>query len=233
MIIPRGKEVKIRVNNALLNTNVPLIIEDDITLNISSTFEPFFGGGAGGGGNSVLSQFAQFASARFGTDIGVGSKYLGFQVWKSTQPIDFSLSVGLYMETNALLDVVEPMKRLMKLPVPTEGLGGTLIPPGPNVITAIADAAENVNASTGGLFSSLSDFASSQEEGFSLVSVNVEKIIHFSKTVVKKAEPTFSIETDTNGYPIWGKIMLDFSTLFIATGIDIDLAMGSTQEGIS
>ena len=34
---------------------------------------------------------------------------------------------------------------------------------------------------------------------------------------MKRAEPTWSLETDSNGYPIWGKIALDINSLSTAT----------------
>ena len=37
---------------------------------------------------------------------------------------------------------------------------------------------------------------------------------YLESVVIEKAEPTFSAETDSEGFPIWGTIQLDISSLF-------------------
>jgi len=212
IVVPAGKKLLLHQGGEPIPEGVDCILEEDITLSLSSTFAPIVSGGL----PTLYKLLAQALNVFVGIDIPVGFKQLGYQLWQSTDPLSFSATIGFYMDTNAKKDVYIPSIELMKLPLPSEiqdsALGG-LKAPGPT------------------LFSLLEDFKGSDNDGMlarvlsskdrlgrkKTLSLQIGQIIYLSNIIVKKAEPTFSIETDSNGYPIWSKIRLDISSVNMAT----------------
>lgn len=197
MKIPKGKEIRISVGGTQILPEQQLIIESDITISLSSSFEPFLGGG-----NSKIIDVLG-AVSRDVTGVGFSGQFkqLGMQVWTGTDPVSISsITIGFYIDkTNpdAYEQVYLPMIELSKLPLPSEGKAGNLVAPGPSVLAA---------------FGSKSDKATTQ-----IIGVEIGNILNIRNAIIKKAEPTFSSETDENDYPIWGKISLDVISVYTAT----------------
>lgn len=97
------------------------------------------------------------------------------------------------MKTNAYTDVYLPATKLMKLPLPGEDRNGGLIFPGPTVLQALG--------------------LSSRSNTYSIKIGN----LFFYPVVFQKVEPTFSLETDINGYHIWIILKIDIKTIYTAT----------------
>ena len=195
MKVPKGKIVKFTGKYAGVYGNYPLVLEEDVTFNLNSSFEPLVGGG--------ISKLIALGGAVLKDTIGYGFsgqfKEFGFQLWTRTDPVGVSFTIGLYMRTNAYDDVVVPAKALMKLPLPMdegtfgdEGFG--LIAPGPPINAAIE--AKEMGVHIGGVYLPL--------------------------IIVKKVEPTVSKESDQNGHPIWVKLRIDIDTVWTATANVID-----------
>ena len=216
IIVPKGKILTIlKGGKTPIPKGANCILEEDITLSLSSTFAPLLSGGM----PNIAKLLAGVIGGVFDKDIPVGFKQFGYQIWQNTDPLSFSASIGFYMDTNAKIDVYDPMMELIALPLPTEiGNKGGLKAPGPTVFSLITQK---------GLQSTSADKEKTLDIGETKnkwdvskgdrLSLQIGKLIYLHNIIVKKAEPTVSIETDELGYPMWGKIMLDISTVEIAT----------------
>jgi len=199
VIVPRGKKVEISVDAAPLagTEGVELLLDEPLTLKFQSQFQDLISGGAPDAINVLGSVMRDVAGFGFSGQF----KQFGFQVWKKTEPLVASITIALNMKTNAYDDVVAPALALVKLPLPTEGeRAGNLIPPGPSVLEAFGD-----NSGSRGRRMTV-------RLGF----------VTLQNVIVDSAEPTFSKECDQNGYPIWGKVVLNIRTIFTATTQMVD-----------
>lgn len=207
----QGKQVTIILGKGKV---IKAVLDEDITLNISSTFEPFL----------PALPFSDFITKAgnlakglgFGKGFSGQSKHMGFQSWKKTDPIQFTAQLGFYATHNARTQVYDPIMELCKAALPTLGAGGIFQPPGPSFIETLKDkddkkitnkkqtvdkSKSSVNA-TGGSYS-----------------ISIGKILRLPKIIITKAEPTFSSEVTWSGgvlYPIWGRVSLDIKTIFSA-----------------
>lgn len=205
MKIPAGKKIIIRdkgqdiFEKAKLD-GVEMILDTEITIDLSSTFEELLSFNI----NKSLMVATSLVSSFTGFTVSSQFKEMGYRMWTKTEPIKFSCSVTFHMTYSGKKEVLEPMKVLMKLPLPTKaekGEGFGLNPPGPSILTALekGDSAEF-------------------EHSYSLRC----GAYYFKSIIVEKAQPTFSTETDDEGFPIWGTIQLDVCSLYTATTNDID-----------
>lgn len=207
MKIPAGKKVVIRdkginiFEKEGLSKDIEMILDSEITIDLSSTFDELLSFNI----NKSLMVATSLVSSFTGYTFSSQFKEMGYRMWTKTEPIKFSCSVTFNMTYSGEKEVLEPMKVLMKLPLPTSmnktGKGFGLKPPGPSILTALDKQDE-------------ADF----EHSYSLRCGPY----YFKSIVIEKAQPTFSAETDDNGFPIWGTIQLDVSSLYTATTNDID-----------
>jgi hypothetical protein len=113
---------------------------------------------------------------------------------------------------------MEPAKALMRIPLPTEGGGLGLTPPGPSVLEVFSE---------NGVSSGRETVAGKQ------LSMFIGNTIWMKKMIVTSVEPTFSAETDEDDYPIWCKLKIDISSIYTATSNMVDTYFGfdtSSQE---
>ena len=201
--VPIGKTIRINVNGKSV-TEVPMIIETDITFSLASGFEPIMGGGD----SKLLNIIGSFSKELFGKGGSGQFKQLGMRLWTKTEPINMSVTIGFYMDKtnpNAYEQVYKPTIQLAHLTLPEEGgLGGSLIAPGPTIWSSLS------GQKTG-------------EDG-KLISIEVGKVLRLESAIVMKAEPTFSSEVDEQGgYPIWSKVSLEFGSIQTATTMMLPL----------
>src|SRR5690606_826203 len=112
--IPEGKKVVLTrkrddgVLTRIPRNSIPMVLEENLALSISSRFSPSFGGFSGG-----LTQFinlgGQVASVLSGGRTGFGGafKQFGMQLWESTEPLKFNLSLGFHMGSTDLFSAKE------------------------------------------------------------------------------------------------------------------------------
>lgn len=199
LIVPAGKRVTIKSGENVVVSD--LLLEDAITINLSSNFSQLIDNEP----NALLTMIGGLSREVAGFGFSGQFKQAGLQIWTGTQPMNLSITVGLYTETDALTDVVQPAKALMRLPLPIEGRGSFgLTPPGPSILEALSE-----------------NTPSEPAEG-KFLSMRIGKLIHMTRMLVKTAEPTLSQEVDENGYPIWIKMKLDIVSIFTATGRMVD-----------
>jgi hypothetical protein len=205
--VPRGKKLSLIRDGASITGDIPLILEEDVTISLSSSFSPLFGGFSGNKAK-MIDQIGAFSGDVLGAEFAFSTKFkeFGFQIWDNTDPLSINVTVtfnlGIMGRWDALTEVYRPAIALASLPLPTVGGtvgGGTLEnlqPPGPPSTSLI-------EGDYGGKYKP--------------ISMQVGRILYVSQIIVKKAEPTFSAETDESGNPIWAKVNLDIQSVETAT----------------
>jgi hypothetical protein len=108
-----------------------------VSLNISSSFEPLVD--ASKYNSSWLGALSNLANSATGLSISTQFPQMGFKIWKSSEPLTFTLDLEFKMGNNpelnsGSLEVYEPAMNLSKLTLPTKhGKNGNwgLVAPGP------------------------------------------------------------------------------------------------------
>jgi hypothetical protein len=204
--IPRGRQIEILRDGESILPGFPLTIENDVTLSVSSSFNPLFSGGDPI--QKLITQIGKAIASVGGTGFGGTLKQMGIQVWESTDPLSLNLVMSFYLgmknQWDGLEEVKRPIFELMKLTLPSEGKGGTLIAPGPSPLDVFKGVNEKLNIKT------------------QTISLDLGGILYLPEIIVKEVQPTFGKEIDDNGYPVWGQVSVDIQTLFIATSDLLD-----------
>lgn len=205
--IPKGKYVILQVNGRdvmdddNISQGVKLKIDKEVTLGLSSSWTELFEAKGSALLDVVGSGIRDYTGGRVG--FSSQNKAFGFQYWTKSEPISFDMDFTFYAGStgayDAYTEVVYPMTKLSRLCLPSEGgTLGTLIAPGPSVLSLLDDTKiEN----TSGL----------------RINIIIGGIYRFYNVIVKKAQPTWNKEVDDRGYPISGTINLEINTVFNAT----------------
>lgn len=152
---------------------------------------------------------------------------MGYQIWKSTEPILLQFSLEFYYTYDAHIEVVKPINLLCRLPLPDVGKDkGNLVPLGPSVLEAIAGTKES-NMPPSGEAPAPSEIEEevTKKSANSYVNIRVGNMT-FMGCIIESAEPTFSKYVDEDNYPIYGKVVMRAMTMYTATKEDIDRIMG-------
>lgn len=219
--IPSHKLVKIYMADNTLVTSKPLILDDELSISVSSKFGELW--------QSSPNNFMNLLSSSFGLPNGQFTLQ-GVQIWQSTDPINISMTLDVLMDDDPYEDVIVPTKSLMALVLPEKSkmvLGNkesknnlklsTLIPPGPNLQGIVNSMKNN---------SKLASKASEFLENFSMGTRGVYKIIigyaTLNNVIITKCEPTYSKEmvySNSRGkfYPSSASLSVDISTMEMAT----------------
>lgn len=211
MKIPKGKIITIRANDRDIfddaGVKKPILtIDTEITINLQSEFDNLLGSGV----NKFLAAASNAIYAATGKSYSGQFKEMGYRFWSGTKPITFAFETTLNMKTSAKKDVFDPAKVLMKLPLPSESTsdqGFGLIAPGPSIISILSE--DRV------------EFGKSYSFRCG--------VFYLPQVLFEKAEPTWSSEVDEDGYPIWCKIQMEVSSLYVATTDMID-RFGASYE---
>jgi hypothetical protein len=128
-------------------------------------------------------------------------KQLYTQTWESTGPATISIGVTFDRKSNAKKDIMPVVQEFCKFPLPGEGPGGNLIPPGPSPIEGIGlDAIWGGSAGTKDTY----------------INFTIGKM-NFHRYIMTKAEPTFNKYSDDSEFPISVTIAFDFISMWAAT----------------
>lgn len=224
--IPSYKLVKIYMANNTLVTDKPLIMDDELSIKVSSKFGELW--------QSSPNNFMNLLSGSFGLPNGQFTLQ-GVQIWQSTDPINITLPIEIQMDSDSYEDVMKPVRTLMNLVLPTKDemiIGdetsnmnlklSTLIPPGPN-LQGILDSMKNSSK----LASKASQFLADFKMGAKGVYKVVTGYATFNNVIITSVDPTFSKEmswSDTKrGYfPCSATLSVEISTMEIATTDMID-----------
>ena len=199
--VPLGKRLRISVGGLPINAGTPMIIDNDVTISLSSTFSPLLGGG--GQLQKIATLITLIAREKFDLpELSLRHKAMGYHMWENTDPIMIpGLVISFYVDptnVHGKTQVYDPILELMKLPLPGESkdFPGVLLPPGASP-ASILGWKEGIVRTT--------------------ISIEIGNILRIDNALIKKAEPTFSNDCDSLGFPIWGKISLDIQSLETAT----------------
>ena len=200
MTLSKGSQVEINyyIGDKEEQTTITASLEEDVNLNLSSSFSQLVGDNASNIG-TVVGGFLN-AVGSFGGSTQF--KQMGYQIWQKTEPIGFSLTLGFYRKTNAKKDIAKSVQTLLKMPLPGERSNGMLIPPGPSILEALGLDKGKVKRSAIDL---------------KIGGLSVKDCIMIS------AEPTYSKYQDSSNYPIWVKVACSFKTMFTGTQKMLDL----------
>lgn len=207
-------------------TNVPMILDDDYSIKASSKFGQLWEASPNNLMN-LLANSANIPSGQFALQ--------GAQIWQSSEPLSFDISVNIYADTDSYNDVICSVKNLMCTCLPTmtsqssKGLAGateqlvqntlgvklqTLIPPGPNIQAIVKTMSANTkrgyqiqSATRGGA------------KGLYYAKIGTFRLYN---ALVLDVNPTFSKEVSfsnakQNYYPISASVQLTLSSFEIAT----------------
>ena len=213
MAIPSGSTVTISNHEGEYIASGTLL--EDYTISLSSEFGTL----VDSGGNDAFTVLGGTLKSLSGGSFGFSSQFkqMGFQIWKGTEPIQLQFSLEFHYEYNAQIEVVAPIGRLCKLPLPGDGLLGNLIPPGPSVLEAISGtSASNVPPSGEAPPPPDIDQASTRRSADTYVNIRVGNIL-FMGCIVKSVEPTFSHFVDEGNSPIYGRVAITAVTMYTAT----------------
>ena len=184
-------------NNPIEVDKYTYILAEDVSLSLESHFTKLVDGSA----PSMFKMMAGVTDKLFNFSVSGGYAQLGFQIWDSTEPLSFSFSVDLTMRTDARADVLDPMKALIKLPLPYDkGSIQGLVPPGPSLLTMLGQIGDKFEQSLtikmGGL--TLKD------------------------AILTSAQPTICRYVDNSDVPIYAKIQCTVQSSKTATKNLID-----------
>jgi hypothetical protein len=184
--IPKGQKCTIsRVGNN--GPTVTALLEEDVQLNLSSSFSPLVESDAG---------MAEKLLGVLGNLVGFSTKWkqFSYQTWTGTEPLSATVSVAFRMRANAKADVWDKVVTLLQFSLPSEGTGGNLIPPGPTIVEAFSgntNSGKRYTVNLGGL--------------------------NFPNVLITRCEPSFSKTRTKSGYPIYAKVSVTFQTVTSAT----------------
>lgn len=166
-------------------------------------------------------------------------------LWQSTTPLTISCKTTYNYRCNAFFDVFVPAIAWQSLLLPVADRAGNLIGPGPNMVDVIGTALQNLGGALAEADArdqvSISKKKLKKAKDEAEQKKLNEKINKYEKklkesqgkkyigntlfigpitlgaVLLVKAKPTFSKNTDTNGYPISAEIELEFITSGVAT----------------
>ena len=79
--IPLGKILRLNMRGVSVTGDIPIVLEEDITLSLSSNFSPLMGGGAA---NKLITILGSASKDIFGYGFSGIFKEMGFQMWTGT-----------------------------------------------------------------------------------------------------------------------------------------------------
>lgn len=209
---PKHKLVQIKYGDNTSVIDKDLIFDEDLSFKLSSSFGSLWDAH----GNNLMTMLSSLTKGKIPSGQFVMQ---GMQIWQSTDPLSFSLTLKLVTINNAKEDVFIPALTLAQLPLPmksknangvTNSMLATLIPAGPNILKILTE----------GHFESINDFLAKLNGGTDskgTYNVNVCGYLEFVSVIITSCNPTFSKYVDESGYPISADVELEFTTCQIAT----------------
>ena len=218
--IPAGSKVVITNHEGEYLAGGALL--EDYTISLNSEFGQLVDSGA----NDAFTVLGGALKSLSGNRFGFSSQFkqMGFQIWRGTQPIQLQFSLEFHYTYNAHAEVVVPIRRLCRLPLPGDGLAGNLIPPGPSVLEAISGTRASNTPPSGGAAEQQDpevDSAGTRSTADTYVNVRVGNML-FMGCIVTSAEPTFSKYVDESNSPIYGRVAMNIITMYSATKEALD-----------
>lgn len=228
--------------------DIRLYLEQALSFGVTAQYsQPFASALDGGGAISGLMR-----------TLGVMplTQFLTTEIWYGSSSIEFSLDFVIYAEENARSDVVDPIKQLMALVIPSVTKLGFLQTPGPylgkktnvsstTALNAAGDAIGSLASATAGAAMSTvtNGFASGVKkelagikksqatirEAFGTnnkISLVIGTFAFFSEVVITGVEVSPRVLWDSEGKPTYSQVRVGFKTYRTPVVSDIDKIFG-------
>ena len=167
------------------------------------------------------------------------SQSMTMQVWEGSEPLELSFEFEFLAESDPYIEVIKPIKDLLKLVMPTTGDFGLLKPPGPQIewINSAKDLLSGVSAMIG---AGVTKESFQEKIGGSLktavdgakgkISIFVGNFLAFDNVVIESVNQTYHSMFDDKGQPLRATVAITFKTFMVPTADDIELIFvpGST-----
>ncbi|NNK83724.1 MAG: hypothetical protein HKO92_11425 [Flavobacteriaceae bacterium] len=126
------------------------------------------------------------------------TQFASSQVWSGSSPIEITLPLEFYAESNPKTEVISPIVELAKMALPRKsGEGGQFIPPGPRI------------------------FGLREQTGNDFISIEIGNFLIFTKVIITQVNPTFVTRDMTKlGLPLKASCEVTFRTMFSLSGGD-------------
>lgn len=192
----RSPKYLVKIRSAQVGT-VEGWLPEEFSFSVESDWESPFAGNS--------STFQQVLGA-----IGASARTsaLSSQVWSGSSPVTLSLPMDFVAKSDAVSEVVNPVKLLMKMALPGEtSLGGVLVldPPGPAFI-------DSVTAFRGVIDSSRGDD----------ITVSIGSFLRLSKVIVRGVSCNWSGRMSVDGYPMQCRADVELRTFTAITKDQIE-----------
>ena len=151
------------------------------------------------------------------------SQYLSNMAWRGSSPLQLQLPLHFFAESDANLEVIEPIKRVIKMALPRRGgTAGTLIPPGPFAFSGgITEAIDAVRTRVG-------LGALNTAGAFDHITIYIGNYLRMTEVFISNISSiTFPPKLSKEGYPMEGRIVFNISTLMAPVAQDIDHILGT------
>ena len=235
---------RVSIISTSLNKVITGYLQDRTNLKVLSDWQPFitFGKDTISRGAEKLFQLG-----------GKSLQNMAFsrRMWMGTSPIKMSLSLTFEAITDAMSEVIEPCKAILKLASPSrygtfdsgsfmkavtsKGMPTSLSDLGGTIAEAFGAANISLNDSSGGFFLAPPGpypFKETSGQGDN-ISIQIGEYLQFEPVIVSAAEVDFDTRIDANGCPISAKAKIDFETYQVFGKQDIESAFNSTMKSNS
>lgn len=196
MVVNPNYQVRIKQDANEVLAYVP----ETFQISVSSQFNQPFGQG--------LSNSTVGTAAKSFMGTALTSQSMTAQVWEGTQPIELTLELELVAEYDPKAEVLEPIKKLLAMCMPSRGPTGVLLaPPGPTY-------RETVNWTA---------FDTYKGEGRAAkqITVQIGTFMLFDNVVIENVNTTFHSMMHESGIPLRATCSVTFKTFFIQLTDDI------------
>lgn len=164
---------------------------------------------------------AEAALAEQGTRASTGMtsvvKYLSAAVWSSGSELTFDIPFVIHAYSNAQLEVVDVVKKLLQLAAPDEA-AGFLKAPGPYI--ANFDAIKN------------GDYGANYQLGGDDITLSIGRFIVFNPCIIRNVQCTFDTQFDSTGAPLSAMVNVTFESYYTTTKADVEKLFDPLARGV-
>lgn len=219
-------------------------LPENFSLSISAEWEPLLNpanlpNGAGGAGQ-LGRAFNLLSNTQF------MNQALTQMIWLSTTPVEFNMPFLFDAISDAQKEVLDPVKKLMKLILPTQD-GVTLKVPGPgiggvidtlgqtlggegSVLERLGSAINSLGGGSNTILTLPQVSAEDSSRRYSLA-LQIGRNLKFDDIIVKSVNPQFESMFTRDGHPIAVQVDVTFTTSKMLVKGDIDRIFGGTTPG--
>lgn len=138
------------------------------------------------------------------------TNFLDVPLWDKTQPLTIDLKFQLFTETDPYSDVVRPAMGLSSLNMlsPFPGKPDRFAVPGVS-FSSIRSAFKNENNKSVAVAGDESNFKKESK----LISIEIPGVMYLNYAFIEKADPVFSTEITSSGFPLWCDLTMTVKSL--------------------